>query len=109
MIERKCWAEGHRVEHSAQKICAECSTQFPRSDSFLEEISFFKQKMQHRFPSVAWHLPLRERYEPQWLCLDRTLNAKFDHWGSLRRTFRSFTSTVVFHLVNDLKCEQVWP
>src|SRR5713226_2673990 len=28
MIERKYWAEGHRVEHSAQKICAECSTSF---------------------------------------------------------------------------------
>src|SRR6266700_1714343 len=28
MIERKYWAEGHRVEHSAKKILAECSTSF---------------------------------------------------------------------------------
>src|SRR5216684_66406 len=28
MIERKYWAEGHHVEHSAQKKCAECSTSF---------------------------------------------------------------------------------
>jgi len=44
--------------------------------------------MQYRFPPVAWHIPLRERYEPLWLWLDRTFSPKFDHWGWLRRTFR---------------------
>src|SRR5579859_3693169 len=28
-FERKHWAEGHGVEHSAQIFCVECSTPFP--------------------------------------------------------------------------------
>src|SRR5437588_5604176 len=92
MIERKYWAEGYCVEHSAQMFCGECSTPFPRSDSFVSYILFFKQKMQARFPSLVEHLPLREQDEPPWFVLDRTLNAKFEHWGSFRRTFSAITT-----------------
>src|SRR5258708_36631097 len=70
------WAEGYGVEHSAQMFCGECSTPFPRSDSFVSYIVFFKQKMQDGFPSLVEHLPLLEQDEPPWLVLDRTLSAK---------------------------------
>src|SRR6266568_1918368 len=63
------------VEPSAQMFCGESSTPFPRSDSFVSYIVFFKQKMQDRFPSLVEHLPLREQDEPPWLVLDRTFSA----------------------------------
>ena len=55
MIERKCWAESQRVEHSAQKIWGETSNSFRRGDlrrllmpSFVLLISFKGiNKIQH--------------------------------------------------------------
>src|SRR6266516_1883375 len=49
MFERKCWAEGHRVEPSGQKICAEGSTQLPRPRSFHNNRPFSIEKMYYRF------------------------------------------------------------
>src|SRR6266581_4364109 len=44
MIERKYWAEGHCVEPSVQKICAEGSTPFPMSGLLCRVHIIFQAK-----------------------------------------------------------------
>jgi hypothetical protein len=90
-IERKYWAEGHRVEPSGQFLGPEGSTPFPNSGSFHKNRSFSTEKMCNKFPFVLWHLPPWERHKLCKLRLVRILKAKFDDWGRFRRTFRSFT------------------
>jgi hypothetical protein len=50
--------------------------------------------MQYRFLSIAWRLPLWERYESLSLWRVRTLTAKFEHWGEFRRTLTAITTLV---------------
>src|SRR5260370_41766888 len=44
MFGRKCWVEGPLSEHSAKKYMAECSTRFPRADSFYDNRLFLCRK-----------------------------------------------------------------
>ena len=70
-----------KVRHHFQ-----CPASFHATGHFSEE------KREHRFSSFTSKVLLQKRFHPYDFWLDRTLKAKFDHCGSFRRTFRSFTS-----------------
>src|SRR5260221_2124048 len=91
MIERKYWAEGHRVEHSAKIFLAECSTPFPLSGFFSCNRTLCKRKEVARIFIFHMRVVLQKRFHPCGFWIDRTFNAQFDHWGQFRRTLSAIT------------------
>ncbi len=75
-------------EDSAQFFAGEGSDRFPWSDVFQEDKTFFKRKLQDRFPSAVRLSPLRE---PRVVRLSSRVGLIADSWTEFARTFTQFS------------------